>query len=124
MGGNNTDLVSDCISSLNHLSLASGGLTSALENITLIARRVEQRIQELETREIQLSRLSDILVSKRQELEVVEAKLEEREKDVKVKEGRMVEVEELRAEIERKMVLNAEKWGNKIQMNVGMEKLH
>lgn len=121
MGGNhNTDLVGDCISSLNSLFTASGNLTYVLENVTLLAKRLEQKANELGTQENQLSRLSDILSSKRQELEVVEMKLNEREEEMKARENRIVEIGLTRSEVEKKMALNAEKWANKIQMNVGM----
>lgn len=122
--GHNTDLLTECASSLTNLTTATGGLSSALEHITTVARRIEQRFRELEDKEEHLRRLSEGIISKQQELGELEAGLKEKSVSLSQRDQEVAMKEERWNETEKKMAENAAKMSSKIQLNVGMPLVH
>lgn len=119
--GHSTDLLTECAESLGSLSSAAGGLTSAIEHVTTVARKIEQRFRELGEKEDYLRIMSDGMHMKQQELAELEGQLREKGAFLSQRDQEVVIKEEKWNETEKRMAENAAKMNSKIQLNVGMQ---
>jgi uncharacterized protein (DUF3084 family) len=117
---NSSDLLTDCATGLGRLSSATINLTSALEYVSEVAKRIEERFKELDEKEVFLKDLAARVLNQKQEIDAQGEQLKEKDTSINRREKDVVEKEERWLETEKHMILNATKQANKILINVGM----